>query len=290
MTKQVLVVCRLRKYRKDFSSILSSSSSNLTKNRFTRLFIVSTVLIIVLVPTQIYLLFGFVKQINVPYSWKAVHGPNWGDIILMPFHGVVGPEYWIQIVVGFLIFAIFGTGKDALEEYRQWLLKLGLGRFFPSLHLTVRERRHLKSTTNSQTSSFGSQVRMLKKGFSRSSITSLYAYLFLPVSEDIPLTDLHSHKSKSSATSPPLSPPAPPYDSLPPLQLSHTGSPIQLTAADNHLLEPLPPIHSSPSRFHNFFRAAHATAPERQMAGGLGGFGVSTLPRMDPYSRDYDPV
>ena len=180
LTKPVLVVYRLRKYRQDFSSVLSSSSSNLTKNRFLRLFIVSTVLIIVLIPTQTYLLFEFVKQINSPFSWKAVHGPSWSDIVLMPFHGVVGAEYWIQVVVGFLIFAVFGTGKDAQEQYRRWLLKTGLGKWFPSLHLTVGERRRLKSSTTSQTSSFGSQMRMIKRGFSKSSLPS--AYVFVPPS------------------------------------------------------------------------------------------------------------
>ena len=96
-----------------------------------------------------------------------------------------------------------------------------------------------------------------------------------------------SLQSKPSVESPPLSPPAPPYSSLPPLSPPRTG---ELSAAENYLLESLPAVHPPPSRFHHFFRAANTMAPERQMARGIGGFGASRLPRMDPHSRDYDPV
>lgn len=174
LTMSVLLVYRMRKYREEFSSVLSSSSSNLTKNRFMRLFIISATLIIVLIPTQTYILLEFARQIDVPWSWSSAHGPHWGDITLMPLGGVVGPEYWIQIVAGLLIFAFFGTGQDAQEQYRQWLLKLGLGRLFPALHLSSSERRHLKSSTSSQTSSFGSQMRILRKGLGRSSSNAQY--------------------------------------------------------------------------------------------------------------------
>ena len=69
-----------------------------------------------------------------------------------------------------------------------------------------------------------------------------------------------------------------------------------MTATAQHLLEPMPAVHNNPSRFHNFFHHANATASDRRMAGGLGLFGAPMLPRhgaldrYDPTSSRYDPI
>ena len=163
---------RMRKYQQDFSSVLSSSNSNMTKKRFLRLFCMSMTLIVVIIPAQLYILLSFIKTVAYPYYWNEVHGPDWGDIFLIPSQGVVSPDHWIQIAVGFLIFGFFGIGQDAQEMYRKWLLHLGFGRFFQSLHVSVRERRRLKQSSSSQTSSQVSRARAFKKYLGRPSLSS----------------------------------------------------------------------------------------------------------------------
>ena len=163
----------MRKYRRDFSSVLSSQNSNMTKNRFMRLFCMSVTLILVIIPAQTYVLLDFVKRVAYPYSWSVVHGPDWNKIVLMPTLGAVTPDHWIQIVVGFLLFVFFGLGHDAQEMYRKCLLSLGMGRYFPSLRRSSRERRRLKNLTGSQTSSQGTRVSLFKKKFSRPSFGTL---------------------------------------------------------------------------------------------------------------------
>ncbi|KAG8532206.1 uncharacterized protein KY384_003847 [Bacidia gigantensis] len=120
-----LVIHRIRKYRREFSTILSSSNSNLTKNRFTRLFCMSMSLIIVIVPTQIYNTYRFAIGIRLRYDWALVHSSNWGDIILTPTGGSIIFDRWIQIAFGFVLFAFFGMGYDAQEMYRRRSSKYG---------------------------------------------------------------------------------------------------------------------------------------------------------------------
>jgi pheromone a factor receptor len=42
-------------------------------------------------------------------------------------------DRWINLACGCLIFFFFGMGKDAKGMYREWLIKVGLGRVFPVL-------------------------------------------------------------------------------------------------------------------------------------------------------------
>ena len=169
----VLVIHRMRKYRKNFSSILSSSNSNLTKNRFLRLFFMSMTMIAVLFPVEIYVLYDQARQTSFSYSWDLVHSEHWGDIVLIPTGGNVAFEHWIQIVFGYIIFAFTGMGHDAQELYRKWLLYIGLGKIFPSLRQSRHQRRNLSTSQQSNSSSLGSRARLLVKGVSWSSIPSL---------------------------------------------------------------------------------------------------------------------
>lgn len=146
-----LVVHRIRKYRKDFSDILASSSTNLNKSRFLRLFLMSLTLIVFFLPLQFYVLYRNASFPQHPYSWTGVHGPSWAQIIEVPTHGSVIFDRWIRIALGFTIFTFFGLGKDATAMYRGWLLKLGFGRIFPSLN----GRRQLPSASGNS-STFGS--------------------------------------------------------------------------------------------------------------------------------------
>lgn len=130
----VLVIIRLHKYRQEFSSIINSSNSNLTKSRFKRLFFMSSLLILICLPVQLYVLHQNSSYPLYPYDWNTVHGPGWSEIIMIPSGGAMYYDHWIHIVVGFTVFIFFGLGKDAIKMYRNWLLKAGFGTIIPSLH------------------------------------------------------------------------------------------------------------------------------------------------------------
>ncbi|KAL8634081.1 hypothetical protein Q9189_000327 [Teloschistes chrysophthalmus] len=120
----VVVLVRMRKYRRDFSSVISASNSNLTESRFQRLFFLSSALVLVYLPIQLYILYRNASVPLLPYSWELIHGKNWSDIILAPSHGEVRFDRWIMIVLGIFVFVFFGTGNDATKMYRKWLLKM----------------------------------------------------------------------------------------------------------------------------------------------------------------------
>ncbi|KAI9818438.1 MAG: a-factor receptor [Pycnora praestabilis] len=129
----VLVIIRLHKYRRQFSQILSGSSTSLNKSRFLRLFIISVVLTVIFLPVQLYLFSVNMSFPRLPYSWDLVHGPQWWNIVMVPTGGVVEFDRWIWIASGFLLFIFFGLGKDALDMYRRALVSLGIAKVFPSL-------------------------------------------------------------------------------------------------------------------------------------------------------------
>ena len=133
LTLPVLVILRMHKYRREFAEVLTSSNSNMTKSRFMRLFWLSAVLTLTVLPTQAYVLYESSRTPFLPYSWDAIHGSEWPVVPLLPAGGKVLFDRWIQIAVGFAVFIFFGLGHDARVMYSKWLLKLGFGRMFPSL-------------------------------------------------------------------------------------------------------------------------------------------------------------
>ncbi|KAL8667349.1 MAG: hypothetical protein Q9168_007280 [Polycauliona sp. 1 TL-2023] len=131
----IVVVIRMRKYRREFSSILTASTTNLTKSRFLRLFLLSSSLVLIYLPLQLYLLFLNTSSGLIPYSWNLVHDRHaWMDIIMVPTHGFVSIDRWISVALGFFIFLFFGLGSDASKMYRKWWIKLRLGTNFPGLY------------------------------------------------------------------------------------------------------------------------------------------------------------
>ncbi|KAL8897879.1 MAG: hypothetical protein Q9192_002368 [Flavoplaca navasiana] len=131
----IVVMVRMRKYRSEFSSIITASSSNLTKSRFLRLFLLSSSLVLVFLPLQLYILYLNTSAQLLPYSWRLVHDRHaWMDIIMVPTRGFVSIDRWISVVLGIFIFLFFGLGSDATRMYRKWLVKLRLGTNFPGLY------------------------------------------------------------------------------------------------------------------------------------------------------------
>lgn len=170
----VLVIIRLRKYRRQFAEILKSSQSNLNKSRFLRLFLMALILLIVLLPLQIYILYVNLSYPRHPFKWNEVHGPNWSEVMMIPTGGKVAFDRWIRVSAGFLLFIFFGLGHEATEMYRKWLVKFGLGRCFPNL-IQNRDVATPSSTKRGgiRFGSFGSRARLLFRKSSRASASTV---------------------------------------------------------------------------------------------------------------------
>lgn len=153
-----VLVYRLYRYRSDFHRIIAARDT--TKSRFMRLFVISGIVIIVLVPYSFWVLWLFASQLSEDFSWSIVHGPGWNTVIKMKSMGQVRMDKWGQVAAGYVAFAVFGTGTDAYNTYKRMLCSVGLGKIFPSLY---KESRRGSSTSSrpSWLTSVNSKVRTL---------------------------------------------------------------------------------------------------------------------------------
>ncbi|KAL8968630.1 MAG: hypothetical protein Q9183_002375, partial [Haloplaca sp. 2 TL-2023] len=106
----------------------------MTQSRFLRLFLLSSALVLVFLPLQLYVLYRNASIPLLPYSWKEIHGYHWMDVVMMPTHGEVPLDRWITIVLGIFVFLFFGLGSDAMKMYRKWFTKLRLDTNFVGLY------------------------------------------------------------------------------------------------------------------------------------------------------------
>jgi pheromone a factor receptor len=141
----VLVIYRLHKYRSSFNSLLASS--NTTRGRFFRLFATASILILGITPVQIYIIVTQYPRQNYPFNFRELHDPKtWNTSVVLP--STVLYDRWINLACGFLIFFFFGMGRDAKGMYREWLVKVGMGRLFPVLLVDSRESSQRGVSTN----------------------------------------------------------------------------------------------------------------------------------------------
>ncbi|MCJ1331300.1 a-factor receptor [Thelotrema lepadinum] len=130
----ILLIIRIRYYRRDFSIILTSSTSGLNKSRFIRLFTAAMILLFIVIPTQIYALYRNLQDPITTFDWFTTHDPKaWNTVVFVPTYGTVFPDRWIRTSLALPVFICFGWGRDAKILYKSWALLLGLDRFFPSL-------------------------------------------------------------------------------------------------------------------------------------------------------------
>ncbi|KEQ70962.1 STE3-domain-containing protein [Aureobasidium namibiae CBS 147.97] len=145
----ILVIYRLNKYRSSFNSILASS--NTTRSRFFCLFATASTLILGITPVQIYIIVTQYPRQSYPFNFRKLHDPaTWNTSVVLP--STVLYDRWINLACGFLIFFFFGMGRDAKGMYKEWLVKMGLGRLFPVLSLDSHgsSQRGGLSTDNSK--------------------------------------------------------------------------------------------------------------------------------------------
>lgn len=127
-----LIILRLRRYRRAFTSIMANS--NMTKSRFLRLFLICLAIIFASVPAQVYVFYTVVQWEWMPYSWDKVHSAGAWDVLeMVPSEGRIFYDRYIWLGEGMVMFLLFGVGKDAFRMYKSGLVKIGLGKVFPSL-------------------------------------------------------------------------------------------------------------------------------------------------------------
>lgn len=141
-----------------------------------RLFIIALTLILIFLPVQFYVFYRNLAVERLPYSWSAIHGPEWWQIIMIPTGGVVIFDRWIRIGCGFLVFFFFGLGRDAMKMYRSWLLRLGLGRIFPSLK-DQYDMGRASTSTGSRFGSFSSRAKLIFNKCQSRRLSSLAWYI-----------------------------------------------------------------------------------------------------------------
>ncbi|KAK5125549.1 hypothetical protein LTR85_000660 [Meristemomyces frigidus] len=179
-----LIIVRLYRYRVSFASILASS--NTTKSRFMRLYVLCLVWTLAFIPGQAFVLYANLSTHRTAYSWSETHDPAvWNEIIMVPSNGAVLFDRWIWLASGLVVFIFFGLGKEAVSMYCSGLLAVGLGKIVPSLRTDSTARK----STSGTLSSFGSKAKMFLKR--KSSVSSWYTT---------------STASRSDSTAAPLSP------------------------------------------------------------------------------------
>jgi pheromone a factor receptor len=157
----ILVLIRLRRYRRDFGAILSSTSSGLNRARFLRLFCLAIILLLIFLPLQIYVFYRNVILPKDPFNFALIHNPEtWNQVITVPTFGIVIFDRWIRIALGWTVFACLCLGADAKAMYRSWLIRLHLDAIFPSLSSRTGSATTATNTTSSTSTSLGSKARL----------------------------------------------------------------------------------------------------------------------------------
>ncbi|OJD31571.1 a-pheromone receptor [Diplodia corticola] len=125
----VLVIVRMHRYRAEFSRLVHSH--NTTRSRFLRLFLLSTLILLGILPAQATILYLNLLHPFLKYSWSRNHDPVQRATI-QPYltHGEPIPDRWVSLACGFLLFLFFGLGTDASDMYRSWAKNLSPARLF----------------------------------------------------------------------------------------------------------------------------------------------------------------
>lgn len=111
----------------------------------------SVALLIIFLPVTFYYLYFNIKSSFpwIPYSYSRIHNPaTWNPIVFLSL--AEAPDFqwdgWVPISMGFLVVFFYGIGDEAIEIYRELLVKLGLGRLWPSLKRPRSRRRRSEGT------------------------------------------------------------------------------------------------------------------------------------------------
>ncbi|CCH63105.1 hypothetical protein TBLA_0J01070 [Henningerozyma blattae CBS 6284] len=123
-----LVLWNFYQKRKDVGDILHCTNSGLNITRFARLLIFCLLILLVMFPFSIYTFVVELHQLHGSYSFEETHTKNIMWDVIYKFD-ISHPIYniWLYILMSYLVFLIFGLGKDALRMYTKILRRVGLG-------------------------------------------------------------------------------------------------------------------------------------------------------------------
>ncbi|TVY34542.1 Pheromone a factor receptor [Lachnellula subtilissima] len=146
----VRMLIGLHQHRSNISSTLASSGSGMSTRYFVKLSIIACSLLVVWIPCEGYWLY---RALPIPfhsYDWKSLHDPvSWNPILFLHISVTPFIQYngWPSVALSVMIFSYFGFNDDAIDKYRKWLVKCGLGKIWPSLKESMAQRSRRGSTS-----------------------------------------------------------------------------------------------------------------------------------------------
>lgn len=123
----------MKKYRKQFTTILKNSRSGTSKSRFIRLFLISLIMILAFGTISAFSCMEYMISPKEPYNFKKHHEKErWNLTVRVPEPLILAVLRWWAVAGCYVIFFIFGIGADAMAVYKQVLKKVGLDTHLPS--------------------------------------------------------------------------------------------------------------------------------------------------------------
>ena len=167
---------RFREVEKTTRVALSSTGNSGATSRAhrarRRLFLMSVCIIIPYAPLQVTIAALAIKGLVplMPYSFDRIHDHAfpypWDSVLFVPSYMLdftTMYSAYIPIITIIPIFWFFGKTKDAINTYREFLIKLGLGRLFPRLNEEYDPDRRMPDGTVSTTSRLLSRLTGIVK-------------------------------------------------------------------------------------------------------------------------------
>jgi pheromone a factor receptor len=146
----VMLAFRIFKHRRNIMGALRNSGSTLSDRQYMKLVILVFLLAFCYIPIScIFFKNSFPKGGITSYSWGRNHAPGWGDIYFDTlWHAGKLFQYigWASIAWNILMFFFFGLNDAAIDTYRLLLVKLGMGKIWPSLRRPGQSHRRGTST------------------------------------------------------------------------------------------------------------------------------------------------
>ncbi|PWN45810.1 STE3-domain-containing protein [Ceraceosorus guamensis] len=122
--------------RSQLSSVLQSSGTGISKDKYIRLMLLAFIEVVISFPLAVYVLAANLLYVELqPYpSWDYVHD-NWGAVGYVtteeiPYANVVSLEIgrWLGVLAAGIFFAFFGLTADTRRQYASWIRAISGGR------------------------------------------------------------------------------------------------------------------------------------------------------------------
>jgi hypothetical protein len=145
-----MLAFRIFKNRRNIMGALRNSGSTLSDRQYMKLVILAFLLVFCYIPIScIFFKNSLPKGGITSYSWGRNHAPGWGGVYLDTLeHAGKHFQYlgWASIAWNILMFFFFGLNDAAIDTYRFLLVKMGMGKIWPSLRRPRQPRRRGTST------------------------------------------------------------------------------------------------------------------------------------------------